>query len=56
MVLTPKEQEEIETMDLEEFNEELGKVRFPETEATPEAGVIRQWATLANRSYHTFSL
>ncbi|XP_005896439.2 dynein regulatory complex subunit 2 [Bos mutus] len=25
-VLTPKEQEEIETMDLEEFNEELGKV------------------------------
>ena len=25
-VLTPKEQEEIETLDLEEFNEELGKV------------------------------
>ena len=26
--LTPTEQEEIETMDPEEFKEELGKVRF----------------------------
>ena len=33
-VLTPKEQEEIETVDLEEFNEELGKVRFHGPKAT----------------------